>query len=221
MANCDTCSYSGCKYSKKLVEALIREVGVKNFIETGTYKGNTTRDVATEFPDVNIQTVELSAQYHQSVKPTLESFKNVKSFLWNSIDFLKNVQLEDGPTLYYLDAHWGDQHPLPEELAIISQRSVGNEIVVIDDFQVPNRPFGYDSTHKGQVYCMSWIDGILDSNNWGYFYKGEQDHPQQATGQVVFFHKNLNLSKFIEYQDGIPYSITSDLTCRASNESGP
>ena len=79
MANCDTCSYSGCKYSKKLVEALIREVGVKNFIETGTYKGNTTRDVATEFPDVNIQTVELSAQYHQSVKPTLESFKNVKS----------------------------------------------------------------------------------------------------------------------------------------------
>lgn len=206
MANCDTCSYSGCKYSKNLVEAIIRDLDVRNFIETGTYKGNTTRDVAATFPDVKVQTVELVNQFYERVKPTFTDFPNIKSFLWNSVDFLKNVKLDDGPTLYYLDAHWGDQHPLPEELKVISERSVGNEIIVIDDFQVPNRPFGYDSTHTGQVYCMNWIDGILDPNVWAYFYKGEQDHPQQATGQVVFFHKNLDLSKFFEFQDGIPYS---------------
>lgn len=206
MANCDTCSYSGCKYSKKLVEAIIREYGVKNFVETGTYKGNTTRDVAGTFPDVLVQSVELSPKFHEHVSPTLTSFPNIKSFLWNSVDFLKNVKLNDGPTLYYLDAHWGDQHPLPTELDVISKRALGNEIIVIDDFQVPNRPFGYDTTDKGQIYCMSWIEGILNENEWGYFYKGEQDHPQQATGQVVFFHKNLDMSKFIKCQDGIPYS---------------
>jgi hypothetical protein len=57
MVGCDTTPYSGCKYSKRVVEALMKEAGVRNFIETGTFLGHTTRDVAQTFPNVAVQTV--------------------------------------------------------------------------------------------------------------------------------------------------------------------
>lgn len=76
---------------------------------------------------------------------------------------------------------------------------------MIDDFQVPNRPFGYDCTHTGQIYNMEWIKGILGSE-WTYFYKDQQDNNERATGQLFIFHENLNLKRFIKYENGVPYS---------------
>ena len=205
MPSCHTHPYSGCKYSKRLVEALIKSANVKNFVETGTYKGHTTRDVALNFPYMTIQTVELNYSTFQNNRESFKEFPNIKSYNDNSVDFLKVVDIGDGPTLYYLDAHWGESHPLREELAIIRDRSRGNEIIVIDDFQVPNRPFGYDATHTGQVYNLEWINGILGPE-WIHFYKDDQDNDQQASGQLFIFHKNLNLEHFIKYENGIPYS---------------
>jgi len=205
MVSCHTHPYSGCKYSKRVVEALIKAANVKNFVETGTYKGHTTRDVASNFPDVSIRTVELVENTFQNNLESFKDFPNIKPYNDNSVNFLKVVELEDGPTLYYLDAHWGESHPLREELAVIRDRSRGDEIIVIDDFQVPNRQFGYDCTHTGQVYNLEWIDGILGSE-WIYFYKDKQDNDERATGQLFIFHKNLNLESFIKYEDGVPYS---------------
>lgn len=206
MVGCDTTPYSGCKYSKRVVEALMKAAGVRNFVETGTFLGHTTRDVAGTFPDVAVQTVELVYTTFKNNEESFKNFPNIKAVHGSSCDFLKDVVLEDGPTLYYLDAHWGESHPLREELAVIRERAIGNEIIVIDDFQVPNRPFGYDWTHTGQVYNMAWIDGILGSD-WVYFYKDQQDNNERATGQIFFFHKNLGLERLIKYEDGIPYSL--------------
>jgi hypothetical protein len=205
MVACDTTPYSGCKYSKRVVEALIKAANVRNFVETGTFLGHTTRDVATTFPHLNIHTVELVFSTFKKNEDSFKNFKNIKAVNGDSCKFLKDLTLDDGPTLYYLDAHWGDSHPLREELAIIRDRAIGNEIIVIDDFQVPNRPFGYDWTPSGQVYNLEWIDGIL-GDDWVHFYKDQQDNDERATGQIFIFHKNLNLKRFIKYENNIPYS---------------
>ena len=205
MVGCDVAPYSGCGYSKRVVEALIRAAGVRNFVETGTFLGHTTRDVAGTFPDVSVQTVELLYSTFKKNEESFKNFPNIKAVNGPSCDFLRDLTLEDGPTLYYLDAHWGESHPLREELAIIRDRSIGNEIIVVDDFKVPNRPFGYDRTHTGQDYDLAWIYGILGPE-WKYFYKDQQDNNERATGQIYFFHKNLKLENFIKYEDGIPYS---------------
>lgn len=205
MVCCHTTPYSGCKYSKKVVEELMKKSGVRNFVETGTFLGHTTRDVASTFPLVYVQTVELVYSTFQKNEESFSNFPNIKAVHGSSCDFLKKVILEDGPTLYYLDAHWGDSHPLRDELVIIRDRSIGNEIIVIDDFQVPNRPFGYDYTNYNEIYNMEYIDGIL-GEEWVYFYKDQQDNNQQATGQIFIFHKNLKLESFIKYENEIPYS---------------
>jgi len=205
MVNCHTTPYSGCKYSKRVVEAMMNAATVKNFIETGTFLGHTSRDVAASFPNVSVQTVEVVYSTFKNNEESFKSFPNIKAVHGSSCDFLKEVVLEEGPTVYYLDAHWGDSHPLREELTIIRDRSMGNEIIVIDDFQVPNRSFGYDWTPDGQIYNMAWIDGILGPD-WIYFYKDKQENDERATGQVFIFHKNLNLELFIKYENGIPYS---------------
>ena len=114
--------------------------------------------------------------------------------------------------MYYLDAHW-NSHPLPEELKIIQENSKSNEVIIIDDFQVPYRDFQYDiNSETGMPYNFQWINNILD-NRWGYFYKSEGDRdqygywgPGKPTGQIIFYHKNLNLDKLIKYENGIPYS---------------
>jgi len=55
------------------------------------------------------------------------------------------------PILLFLDAHWADYWPLLDELKAIRARP--NSLIVIDDFKVPGKPFGYD-TYKG--VCLDW-----------------------------------------------------------------
>lgn len=96
---CHVAPYSGCGYSKRVVEALVRAAGVRNFIETGTFLGHTTRDVAANFPDVNIQTVEVVYSTFKNNEKSFEKFQNIRAVHGESCDFLKEIALEDGPTL--------------------------------------------------------------------------------------------------------------------------
>ncbi len=46
--------------------------------------------------------------------------------------------------MFYLDAHWYENMPLPEELASIGEQC-GRAIILVDDFLVPWEPrFLYD-----------------------------------------------------------------------------
>lgn len=116
------------------------------FVETGTYKGDTTRWAAGEFASVT--TLEAYKPRYTKTKSGLKDLSNVR-FVHDDSRNLVNY-LPDVPAILWLDAHWcGDYEkslgtdgecPLIEELAAVRP----GDVVLIDDARLfinpPPRP---------------------------------------------------------------------------------
>ena len=116
------------------------------FVETGTYKGDTTRWAAGEFASVT--TLEAYKPRYTKTKAGLKDLGNVR-FVNDDSRNLVNY-LPDVPAILWLDAHWcGDYEkslgtsgecPLTEELAAVRP----GDVVLIDDARLfitpPPRP---------------------------------------------------------------------------------
>jgi len=117
-----------------------------SFVETGTLYGATAGYVRRTFK-TPVFTSEINRTYYLISKFNLIWFRGINKFLSNSPDFLRQictaVSIGNCP-MFYLDAHWYDYVPLPEELAIIAE-NCEKCVIVIDDFFVPSEPeFRYD-----------------------------------------------------------------------------
>ena len=211
MPDCDNNYFSACEYSKELIFALINILNIKQFVETGTFLGRTTECIAKNFPHMSIKTVELNQDVFSKTKERLKSYENIEFYLGSSDKFLSSFSQNNLPTLFYLDAHWNNYNPLRDEIKNIEKNSIGKEIIVIDDFYVPNRHFQADRAPEGGLLCMDYIKECLNWDNWIYFYKNKSNtHLPPATGQIYIVHKNLNLpSSFIFMENNIPYSNLS------------
>ena len=98
---------------------LKNKFNVKNVVETGSYVFSTTKWFGENFQTV--YTYETNEHFYNVGIEKTKDFNNVNSFLENSLIGLPNLQgkLSD-PTIFFLDAHWGDYCPLLDELDIIS-----------------------------------------------------------------------------------------------------
>lgn len=211
MPNCTNLYFSGCEYSRKLITKMIEVFNVKQFIESGTFKGKTTEFISQNYEFMDIITFEISEQFYNEVLPILSKYKNVKCILGDSGKLLNEIEKKDDiVSLYYLDAHFFSSssesyNPLRDELNSIFQNSKGKEIIVIDDFKVPNRVLGFD-----YPLDINYIDNLIDKEKWIYFYKDRgENYDTTATGQIYILNKNLGenlINSFIKYENGIPYS---------------
>ena len=121
-----------------IVFELANITGSKIFIETGTFKGNTTRWASVNFESVF--TVERSSALHDEHKESLLELGNVKPILGDTRKALPDILrgLDENATIW-LDAHWcaqgsageSDECPLLEELDCLVNRS--EDIILIDD----------------------------------------------------------------------------------------
>ena len=114
------------------IKNIIKMIPITSFVETGTYKGDTTAHMARNNPDLPIFTCELDKLSFWESRWLLKKFKNVFCFNKSSPDFLKDIvsRIGDLP-LFFLDAHWNDYNPLKDELKIIS--NLKKAIIIIDD----------------------------------------------------------------------------------------
>jgi hypothetical protein len=72
--------------------------------------------------------------------------------------------------LFYLDAHWGEDLPLFEEIAKIFS-SCAQAIVMIDDFKVPNDDgYGYDDYGIGKALTREYIAPLVSEFQLAEFY---------------------------------------------------
>lgn len=208
---CMDSQFNCCLYSERLINILIKDFDITHFVETGTFMGQTTKYIAGKYPNIEVHTVEYMPDQYKKLQEDFKEYKNIYSKQGNSSDFLKEYtsNLKNNITMYYLDAHSTYSHPLLDELKVIQEHHNGNEIIIIDDFYVPNRDMGFDCTNTGQRYDYKWVENSLDKNEWFYFYKSQTIHPRKGTGQIIFYHKNLHeqMKKFITYENSIPYSI--------------
>lgn len=149
------------KFLKTKIEELVKEFKINTIVETGTYLGWTT----VQFADMveEVYTVEISAEYFFKSGEHLSKYPKIKRALSPSPDHLRSIlpSLKDKTLLFFLDAHWGSNCPLLEELKAIANNGL-KSVIAIHDWKVPGHPeLGFDS-YNGQDYELSWIKTSLD-----------------------------------------------------------
>jgi hypothetical protein len=128
---------SGFPYG--IVLELARLAGATAFVETGTFRGDTTRWASAHFQKV--YTIERAESLYMEHSSKLRGLGNVDPILGDSREVLRSVlpRLDGQRAVFWLDGHWsggetagqGDECPLLGELALLSSRA--EDIVLIDD----------------------------------------------------------------------------------------
>ncbi len=140
--------FHGNKVLHRLVDNLIEKSGISSFVETGTHYAATTIHVASRHPQLPVFTCEINREYHDASAKRLEPHKNVRLSLESSEKFIARLlagnDLGSKP-LFFLDAHWHDHWPLPDEVAAIAKLPAF--ALLVDDFAVPGQ--GHFETSAG------------------------------------------------------------------------
>jgi hypothetical protein len=112
------------------------------FVETGTYRGDTTAGAAALFREVH--TIELSRELYERARERFKDTENVTCHHGDSAKVLRALAPTiNEPAVFYLDAHWAGgntargevEAPLLEEIDSIMARSQ-KDVVVIDDLRL-------------------------------------------------------------------------------------
>ena len=164
IAQLATPSFNGDSLMAEVVESLI-QCGVSSFVETGTYLGHTCKHIASSHPQLPVTTIENNPDFFYASQKILRQYANVHAIKGNSaIEIGRLVKNKhSGLTLFFLDAHWYNYLPLPDEIKIISS-GLSEAIMVIHDFQVPgHNDYGFDICN-GKAIGMEMIATSVDSN---------------------------------------------------------
>ncbi|TKX69195.1 hypothetical protein [Halorubrum sp. GN11GM_10-3_MGM] len=135
---------------KDLMKRLANEYTIRNFVETGTYKGSTTEWASQIFDDV--QTIELSDQLYSQVTDEFGHKENINFVKGKSQNELTKITPNiDQSTVFWLDAHYSGEGtagetyecPLLEEIEAVGS-SEQEKYIFIDDARLfcspPPRP---------------------------------------------------------------------------------
>jgi hypothetical protein len=128
------------EYKSELIADYAVRYGLKNFIETGTWHGDTLAAVRPYFH--HLHSIELSPKLHEQNLARFHGAENVHLYCGDSGEVLKALlgRMELCPTLFWLDAHpsggdtVGTESPLGKELAAIFESGFGG-VILVDDLQ--------------------------------------------------------------------------------------
>lgn len=170
--------------------ALKKKFDIKVAIETGTCLGYTTLWLAENFDKV--KSIEYNADYLAIAQNRLKDMYNVELIHGKSQLNLPSLLGDGERTIFFLDAHWGSECPLEEELDIITWSthcSPTQPIIAIHDFQVPDNPdLGYDN-YKEQPFTFEWVkpkfDAIYGQGKYNHYYNSELEGAQRGIIYVV------------------------------------
>jgi hypothetical protein len=151
--------FNGQEARKQIATDVIAAMKPTAVIETGSYRGTTTAFLRNL--DVPVYTVELNAQLYYYVRRRFRRDERVEVALGDSREYLEKLaKRSDVPkarVLFYLDAHWGDDLPVKEELEMI-RRIWRESVVMVDDFEVPDdAAYGFDDYGAGRALSMSCL----------------------------------------------------------------
>ena len=107
------------------------KMGIQNFIETGTYLGETTEWAGKHFK--RVETVEAYEKIYTETSTKLAHLKNIRFHLGDSSRLLPSI-IEGlrGPSLFFLDAHefyWGGEPILQKPFSGICTLCSKNSIL--------------------------------------------------------------------------------------------
>jgi len=142
-------------------------VGARTFVESGTYKGKTTRWAASQFDTV--YTIERAKPFYDRYAGELQALGNIHTRFGDSRECLPEIvrELGDSPAIFWLDGHWSggmtageeDECPLLDELRAIKHRR--NDIIMIDDARLflAAPPVGFDADQWPGIFDIAMAMG--------------------------------------------------------------
>ena len=130
--------YVSFSIPKEIVLQFKEKGAIKNFVETGTYKGGTCFWAGHHFDKV--YTIEIDPAISKATSENPECPANVKFYVGNSKDVLPGLVNElKGASLFWLDGHWcnvtemGKDMECPVMDEIRALRNLGDSVILIDD----------------------------------------------------------------------------------------
>ena len=144
--------FNGQERRTEAIREMFESVSFRSVIETGTYRATTTLFLS-QLADAPVATIEVNSRYYHYSRRRLENVSNVTLIRGDSAAALRSLAKRspwtDGPSFFYLDAHWHRHLPLPAELAAILA-GWQDFAILIDDFRVPTDPgYAFDDYGPG------------------------------------------------------------------------
>jgi hypothetical protein len=153
-------AFNGQRVRERIVTEILTRGQIKAVVETGTYLAATTRWF-DRYANVPTHTVDAVPQYYYSSCIRFWFRRNVSTHRGDSRDLLRGLSRSQSfprtNVLFYLDAHWYEDLPLHDELAIIAS-AFHDWVAVVDDCQVPDDPeYGYDDYGAGKRIDLTYL----------------------------------------------------------------
>ena len=162
---------NGQEGRQAVVLDLLRRIRFDAIVETGAFRGLTTAWLAEHFPGP-VHSCEVSYRYFLQAQARLRDTANVSLAMMDSRIFLRDLfqrKVLGNTVFFYLDAHWENDLPLREELALIFAQDI-RAVVMIDDFQVPDDAgYSYDDYGPGKALTLDIMDNLAGANRL-FFY---------------------------------------------------
>jgi hypothetical protein len=166
--------FNGQHNREDIFRAILSRLRPLAIIETGTHFGTTTEFLA-EF-GLPVYTVEGNRRIYAFARAKLRKWRNIHLVQGDSREVLRrwlgdSLRSVTGSTLFfYLDAHWGPDLPLAEELGIVFDQCPA-AVVMVDDFQVPDDPgYGHDDYGPGKALTVDYIAPAVERYGLVAFY---------------------------------------------------
>jgi len=156
--------FNGQKGKKRIFADLLDAFSFSCLIETGTFVGDTAGYMANT-ARLPVFSSELNPHFYSLAKLRLKGFPSISLYNLDSRAFMSRLgekpEITRKECFVYLDAHWGRDCPLKEEIAIIASRW-DKFIIMIDDFQVPDDDgYGYDRFGTFIKLNLAYIRPVL------------------------------------------------------------
>lgn len=148
-------------YLRERLRQVINENGLTAVVETGLNEGRSTvyfSYMAPRVYGIDIDPVCIEEARRQLDFNNRENVTLLQGHSPDALGFLLQ-SLPAEKTLFFLDAHWGEPWPLPDEIRAIPK---GKGILVFHDIKVPGKDFGFDGVmYQGKV-CEFTYELIKD-----------------------------------------------------------
>jgi hypothetical protein len=179
-------------------------------VETGSCLYSTTKWLGQNF--ANVHTIELSEEYSRHGIHKVAGMLNVHTNIGDSVSFLNrmvDVLTPDDKCIFFLDAHWGQNCPLLEELDVLTRVKTNlAPVIAIHDFFTGDEKLGWDE-YNGQRFDYAWIEPkvkaleLAHNCTYHHFYNTESENGMRGLIYLVPFkhwtNQIKNVKKWTKY----------------------
>ena len=202
--------FNGQQGRVAIFRELISKVQFQMIVETGTYRGTTTEFMAKE-TGLPVCTVEADPRFHHYATLRWRDQKSIRLERGDSRAFISGLAhdpaLPKKNVFFYLDAHWGEDLPLRQEVELIT-RFWSGVVIMVDDFQVPGDVgYLYDDYGPGKKLCLEYLQPLSQYGLAAYFPTlPSSQETLSKRGCVVLVDENM-LERFAQFVTLKPHSV--------------